>query len=202
MTFQDILAIVRRDDPEVPAGEVALRINSYMKDICHNVEPVFAVASFTLVADKTDFELADFVGSVPTIATDFMKLRSVWADSKVLPQRDESIPYDRCYDETLGGFQAGILQETNFFSTFPVGTLVEMVYYSYPQPVTVASTTLPLPWSHPMLLWRVKADMYAEKRQWDRAGYYNKRYERSLVEFRRMFLSSGPKKIVHPNMEI
>jgi len=198
MTFNELMEIVRKHDDEMPAGEVAVNINAYMKDICNYVEPIFATAEITTDGEKYSFSLADFGSDIPKM---FMKLRDVFVNGEPARPLGSSIYDDIVYDETLGGVNVGISTGDDI-KPMQEGNKIEIVYYSYADPVTVETEELPLSWSHPMLLWRTKADMYADKREWDRAGYYNRRYDRSLIEFRRMFQSSGPQKIINTNTRI
>lgn len=198
MTFPQILEIVRKFDKELSGGEVALNINMYMMDICNEVEPLFAMDTITSDGEKSSFTLLDFNQDIESI---FMKLRNVFVNDEPIRPFDSSVYDDFVYEETNGGVTVGV-NNGNDIRPLNQGNEIIISYYSYSEPVTVETEKLPLSWSHPMLLWRVKADMYADKREWDRAGYYNRRYERSLTQFRRMFQSSGPQKIINTNTRI
>lgn len=199
MIFRDILEVVRRKDSEKPAAEIAIEINGYYKDICNFVEPLFASKTITTDGQKKEFVLSDFG---PDVERDFMKLRNVFIGDNPVRPRENAIHRDTCYQELMNGVLVGTKNHDGEILPLPDGKELSIVYYSYPPPVTVETAELPLVWAQPMILWRVKADIHAEMREWDRAGYYNRRYERSLYEYRKMYNSSGPKKIIHPNSRI
>ncbi len=198
MRFEEILEIVRKEDAEFPAGELAVMLNGYMHDICNEVEGHISEIE---VPVKTDSNYYNYDDLGDAFLQSFMKAKSVNLKDKVIVPLGNSVDGDYVVEYDHDGF---LLGKRNYVEISPLMDTdkITLEYYSYPSPITVNTGILPIPQASSMYLWRIKADLYAEKRHWDRAGYYNRRYERALINYRRMVQSSGPTKIIHPNTRI
>ena len=198
MNFTELYDIIVKDSETISPGEMAINLTAYYKDICNYAEPILSVGSWTADGETIDLGFNDFSGHTEDT---FMKLYSVHINEVAIRPRSQATDFDLVYEETISGLRVGILRNGKL-KPLSSGKVVEIVFYSYPEPVSVESEILPLPQVHNMLLWRLKADVFAEKRQWDRSGYYNRRYEKSLYEYRKMINSQGAKKIIHTNDRI
>lgn len=196
MKVADYIEIYRSLDPKVPIGLILETLNGYYKDICNSVEPSFDSVIYTADGEQTFFAYT----AMPGNAYDrFMKPRDVKVPGIHVKMISNSIPGDIVVDYSANGFHLG---QSHHNGLIPIAGPVYLEYYAYPAAVTESATDLPFPWADPMILWRTKADHYAERRHWDRAGYYNRRYEKSLLEYRRMYRSSGPQIIINTDTTI
>jgi len=195
MTFKQLLEIVRKEEADYPAGELAITLTSFIRDICNEAEPFIAEHEVTANGEDITFLYEDF-GS--EFGSRFMKPRQIRIDNEQVRTIANSVHGDIVYETIHNGINIGI-NNAGDIRPLGQGKTFTLEYFSYPPPVSVNTGMLPIPQAHSMYLWRIKGDLYAERRHWDRAGYYNRRYERALVQYKRMVNSSGIQKIIHPN---
>lgn len=198
MTFQAMLELVRKEEPDYPAGELAVMLTAYFKDICNEVESMSAVIELVADGSKTEFLFADMADP---FNQRYMKPRDIEVPGQIIHPLRDGIDGDIVYEITADGLIIGF-RDVDMIRPLLNQTKILFEYFSYPPDVTIATTELPLPSIHSALLWKIKADLFAEKREWDRAGYYNRRAERSLVQYRRMVQGSGIRKIINTNTRI
>lgn len=198
MTFSQVMEIIRRDSPDKTPVEVAMDLNGYYQDICNTVEPSTQVIEITSDGETTSFVHSEIDASIPAI---FMKSKEVRIKDLIVRDNNHAIIGDVVVEWMDDGFILG-KWTSGGIAPLNAGLQIEYEFYNYPPPITLQTTVLPFPWSHGMILWRIKADQYAERRHWDRAGYYNRRYENSLRQFKLMYKSSGPQRTINTNTRI
>jgi hypothetical protein len=198
MTLENIVEVLKLIDDKITPIEIVINLNGYYKDILNKTEHLFEVETITTIEGQAEFLLEN--GS-DTFQDQFMKFHSIVARGNRLAHVTNSIQGDDVFDETHNSILFGTYYNGKI-KPFPVGTVVQIMYYSYPEKVTLETKELPLQAVHSLLLWRFKAQLFSEQRQWDRTGYYNRLYEKSLHEYRRMILSSGDKKRININTQI
>ena len=186
MKLYELIEILEKDKKVIP-GEVAVNINTYYRDIFNAVPSLVKTVEVTVSAEKASFSLAD-MGIDPMI---YQRGINCWLKDQVITVH----PIKKaCFNDYVFAFETniifGIYKENGMVVAAPAGTIFIHEYYAYPAVVTVDTVDLPVPDANQLILYRAKADMYAEAREWDRAGYYSKKYEQSLVFYRRQKFSS------------
>lgn len=198
MTFSDVLEIARSLNPDVPAGEIALTLNMYIQDICNEIEPFIGELDIVADGDVTEYvfsELGD------TFLSAYMKPHEIVIPGKRVLKLINGINGDIVYQINETGFVIGYLLNDQI-TPLESGTNIIFEYYCYPSKVTINTGELPMKQAQSILLWRLKADLYAEKREWDRGGYFMRKAERALTLYRRMVQSQGISKIINTNTRI
>lgn len=204
MKLRDIVEVIRRIDTQISVPEICMNMNSYYKDICNYAEPLVGYASIVTDGTTTLYKATDFLVAedTPVKADNFMKFRRVSLTDQVIKRGNEATIGDNVWQQlTIDTLACGYLDQEGP-KAFPAGYEINIEFYAYPDAITVETDEMPLPLLNHLILWRLKADIFSEQRQWDRTGYFNRRYERGLLEFRKMIRSSGTLNVNHTNTGI
>lgn len=196
MNIAQLLEIARKQDSDYTGVELIELINSTMIDICNEVNPFQEKKQILADGIKTEFVLSDF-----DIQDRFISLIKFQIWKRDILPIGESISGDDVFFEQSGIYHIG-RRENDIIVPFENQTPIVLHFNAYPEPLTLDSVTLPYPWSHSLMLWRVKADLFAMAREWDRAGYFNRRYQTSLRQLKHITFSQSQNITINTNTRI
>ena len=191
MKLVDLIDMAQTVAPEINPNDVVIRVNASYADLAAEVDCQYASASFVLAEPQSRFLWSDFNPSDPEeepVAGRLSKLLGVSINGIEIRHLHNATAGDLCYIEDDHGFHAGQYQGKNNashrFGKFPEGAEVG-IYYAQPPYVTLATETLPLPEFHGALVYKVRSDLHADRSEWDRVGYYLRRYRESYERAKR-----------------
>ena len=191
MNLVELIDMAQTVADDVNPNDVVMRINAAYSDLASDVDCEFATALVTLAEPQRDFVWSDFDPVDPAeepVSGRLRKLMGVSLGDVAIRHVNNAAVGDLAFIENDGGFRAGqYLGKNNAdlsFSTLPAGAEVGIYYAKAPQ-VSLATGSLPLPEFHAALVYKLRSDLHADRSEWDRVGYYLRRYRESFDKAKR-----------------
>lgn len=205
MKLIDVVDIAQKIDPNANPADVAIRLQGYYNDLAMEVDTMIDYAWCDDHEDTPVFPWSKFKDKDDQpIDHRFQKALAVKLNGHTIRHISRSAHGDIVWDSdpeqlTAGEF-AGDLNGAPKIMALPKGGTIGLEFVARPI-VDLDTDKLPLQVFVPAIILRLRADLHAEKREWDLVGYYNRRYSESYRRAKMQF-NAGSSNWKISNVEI
>ena len=186
MKFSRFMEHARRVSPNIEPAVVADMLQSIIDETGALLWGLKFVATTTTKSDSVEYQFADFEWAPGKPATNLLTLDRFWMDDERVRQRGNAAGGDVIFDKINNMFYIGRL---GGYSLDPIGgdKTLYMQYNGQCPPISLSEDSEPfLPELHMPFVYRLQADLYAEVSQWDRVGYFRRRFEDAVDKHKKL----------------
>ena len=200
MKFSRFMEHARRVAPNIEPPIVADMLRSIIDETGALLWGLKFIATTTTKSDSVEYLFSEFEWAAGSPATNLISLDRFWMDDERVRQRGNAAGGDVIFDKFQDKFYIGRM---GGYQLSPIGgdKTLYMQYNGQCPEISTAEDSEPfLPVLHMAFVYRLQADLYAEVSQWDRVGYFRRRFEDAVDKHKKLkgsgdgeyFISANP----------
>lgn len=194
MKTTQLYEIIKSINPDAVPMEFIFDINDVIKNISAFCECFYAETEvITPDGNTVEFDL----NALGIDENQFIKFKELVGISASVRNIMNATYNDLCWKDGAMHMEFGLLTTEKVIQ--PVKEEFKVYYYASPK---VEEDDIIPPKIADLVKLKMKADHYAIVRQWDRAGYFNRQFEKNLVIFRKAVWSSSAQRVIFTQTSI